>query len=581
MAYRYIALVHPPAPENARATRMMTLRLREHGLARRVEVGDVTVFATSSTPVLQIADGILLGHVFNRSGNPLAADASALAASRSRGQLRSHLMEQCWGDYILIQPSDDRRSITVTRDPSPSGGFPCVYATFGETHFFASDAQLPEDLGLYQHSIDWDHIAHRLTYPALKTARTGFRDLRELLPGTSLQLRGSARSFSSTWSPWNFVAADRRHVDPAAAAREVGAVVRTVIDTWAKTDQAIVLELSGGLDSSIVGTALQGTNARVACATLVTPLPGADERRYAALIANALGVPLHSELLEVDAARYDFVPSPHPLTPRIGALQFAIDATMRRVADRQQATSYFSGGGGDTVFCFLKTASPAADAFRERGVQGGLAAIGDLSQLHRCTHWTAAWLTLRKLLRAPKPPCRMDTMFLSANAPPAAREDHPWFDAPPHALPGDRERIFDLAGTQIFRDCLPRGTERFLRMPLLSQPVIEACLKAPSWMWIANGHNRAVARAAFADGLPADVLNRRSKGTFMGYLGAVYGRHRLHIRDFLLDGQLSSRGLLEKDALARFIDRPLEPRDRTFTRVIDLCTVENWVRHHA
>lgn len=158
-------------------------------------------------------------------------------------------------------------------------------------------------------------------------------------------------------------------------------------------------------------------------------------------------------------------------------------------------------------------------------------------------------------------------------------EPHPWFVAPDGALPGDRERIFDLAGTQVFRDGLARGTKWPLRMPLLSQPVVEACLKVPSWMWIAGGRNRAVARDAFADVLPADILYRRSKGTFMNYSGAVYRRNRSRLREYLLTGRLEGHGLLDGDALRRFFDRDLGTREDTFMRIFDLCAAENWVRH--
>nr|WP_281268535.1 asparagine synthase-related protein [Fulvimonas soli] len=99
------------------------------------------------------------------------------------------------------------------------------------------------------------------------------------------------------------------------------------------------------------------------------------------------------------------------------------------------------------------------------------------------------------------------------------------------------------------------------------------------WMWIAGGRNRAVARSAFAEMLPRQVLERRSKGSFMGYSGAVYRRNKNAMRNFLLDGQLQAHGLLDTDALRRAFDGDVAPRDRSLTRIFDLCMVENRVRH--
>jgi len=117
-------------------------------------------------------------------------------------------------------------------------------------------------------------------------------------------------------------------------------------------------------------------------------------------------------------------------------------------------------------------------------------------------------------------------------------------------------------------------------MPLLSQPVVESCLRIPTWMWISGGRNRAVARSAFADILPLEVLNRRSKGTFMNYLGEVFQRNKPQIQEFLLSGRLGERGLLDLTAIRSFMESDLPLHGYVFTRIFDLCRVENWVRHH-
>ena len=116
-------------------------------------------------------------------------------------------------------------------------------------------------------------------------------------------------------------------------------------------------------------------------------------------------------------------------------------------------------------------------------------------------------------------------------------------------------------------------------MPLLSQPVVEECLKAPTWMAISGGRNRSVARTAFSDLLPPEIVDRRSKGTFVNYLGAVYQRKKGQMRDFLLAGRLHEHQLLDAEALERFIASTMPLHDSSFFRVSELCMIENWVRH--
>lgn len=158
---------------------------------------------------------------------------------------------------------------------------------------------------------------------------------------------------------------------------------------------------------------------------------------------------------------------------------------------------------------------------------------------------------------------------------------HPWATGHAGTLPGTHERIVDLAGTQMFREIMLRDDERRVRLPLLSQPVMEACLRVPSWLWIKDGINRAVARAAFSDILPTQIIQRLSKGSLMNFHAALYQRHKSTMGRFLLDGRLSAQGILDTHQLKAYLGRHLEARDLSFLRIFDLCMVENWVRQHS
>ena len=577
MGYHYIALIgNGRAQAIPQVSDAQAAILGARGMRALPMAGPVILYVAAETPAEAVPGGVVIGHIFTHDGKP--AKLEDLPAQTSARQLAGHLLTHCWGEYLLIQTTcGPVPELEVMREPS--GGVPCIHSLEQGAGFVTSDSSLAVELGLHDRQIDWDFITQALAYPHVNTRRTGLSGVSELLPGCSLVLRGAAVSVREDWLPWAFVSGRHRQVDPDKAAADVREAVLTVSGAWARTDKAVLVELSGGLDSSIVAVSLQGADAQVACSTLVTPVPGADERRYAGQVAHALGVALHVEQLGFENAHFDFPLPVQTPKPRMSILQYAAHDAMTSAARKHGAASFFSGGGGDTVFCYAAGAAPAADAFRERGLAGGLAAIRDLSTLHGCTFWKAGRLTLGKLRRGARIPFRANASLLSPSLAIPELDRHPWFDAPDGLLPGDRERIAELAGTQVFRDSAPRGSTHWLRFPLLSQPVMEACLKAPSWMWIAGGRNRALARQAFADQLPYEVLQRRSKGTFMSYLGAIYQRRKPLMRDYLLDGHLHARGLLDTEALERFFRTPLPPRDTSFMRVLDLCMIENWVRH--
>lgn len=573
--YRYIALL---TSQIANAAGRLERSLRSSGLRQAASLDGIQIFADAHTPVLELpSGGALIGHAF-LGNRRLSADDESLSHDVGKHLSPHRFMARYWGEYLLVQPGQNGSgAITIARDPS--GGVDCVYSLEGG--FITSDISLATQLGLFTRSVDWDFIRNNLLYPHLKTGRTGFVGLHELLPGCQLEVRKDRGTVTPTWNPWEFVTPRHRIQDRHEAQAEVRRAVSTAVNCWAETDASLLLELSGGLDSSIVAACLKGANATLACCNLVTPVPGADERQYAGPMADMMGVDMHVRTLGFEHPHFDSPPPPHTVAPSTWFLQHAANELKEAVADQLGVDSFFSGGGGDTVFCYTRTAAPAVDAFKEHGFRAGLRAVHDLAELHQCTVWKAGRLALKKLRAPPKPPRRPDASFLSPMPTQANPTPHPWFAAPDAALPGDRERVFDLAGTQVFRDGLARSTRRHLRMPLLSQPVVEACLRVPSWMWIAGGRNRAVARDAFADLLPPDVLHRRSKGTFMGYSGAVFRKNRRQLKDYLLTGELESRALLDTDALVALFDGDESAHGDAFMRIFDLCAIESWVRHQA
>lgn len=575
MCYQYLLLIGRDAPGiHRRASEVLHSEL---GLQPVLAYDGMALLASQSTPALHLPNGgVILGHLFARDGTPIR-NLSTMPIHSDPARALAHVLDQFWGEYLFVRPESEGVGCTVLRDPS--GGMPCLYFLQEGSALVTSDISLATRLGLYRRQVDWNFIARRLRYPNLKSQSTGLSGIKELLPGFSLTMRDRTADVAQVWSPWRFVSPGQRYVDPNDAASGVRNAVILAVEAWAKTDSRVLLELSGGLDSSIVACCLKGSGASVTCCTVATPVAGTDEQPYAKAIADHMGFVLRKIDLDFDAARFDFAPPSSSAVPGMGPLQYAVNAAMEAAGTCHGVTSFFSGAGGDTVFSYLSNAVPAVDAFLERGLACAASTVRDLSFMHQCTIWRAAKLAARKLLRGPKNPAHADSSFLKSDSAADVPEPHPWFAAPPRTYPGDRERIADLAGTQIFRDDAPRAMTRWLRMPLLSQPVIEETLRVPTWMAVAGGRNRSVARAAFSDRLPAQIVDRRSKATFLNYLGAFHQRNRRKMRDFLLSGELRQRHLLDANALDRFLttDRPLH--DHSFIRVSELCTIENWVRH--
>ncbi len=578
MRNQYIVLLSRTPDAPATDLSQLTEKLKELGLETQYHFHGACLLTNKRMPVLPLPGGaVLIGEVYDRQGRRRLEPEHFQDIGSQRG-LRQHLLDNYWGEYVLVQPSDDSDSpvIVVLRDPSGTLG--CAYSLrYG---FVTSDPTIPSRLGLYTKQVDWEFVQHCLTYSHTKISRTGLADIHELLPGCAVEIApGSSRAYMA-WSPWRFVSKNNRLHDPAMAAASVRAAITTVVGAMAETDESLLLQLSGGLDSSIVGVSLKNSRARICACTAISPLPGGDERHYASQITDQLGVDLLQVHLDFSRAPIQFPLPQSSLRPAVSPLAYIAGHAMDVAARREYVNAIYSGGGGDTVFSYLSSAAPAADAYLTAGLAAGWRSTVDLARLHGCILPKAARLTLRKLFQPPKPAYKPDFTLLKA-ACPAPLESHPWFSTPIHSLPGDRERVFDLAGNQLFAEVMLRSDDCHVRMPLLAQPVMEACLRVPSWLWISGGQNRAIARSAFADLLPKEVINRRSKGSFMNYNASLYRRNKKEMHRFLLEGHLNANGLLDPDKLNALIDRPLAVRDQSFLRIFDLCMVENWVRQQA
>lgn len=538
-----------------------------------LSLGPLAIAASAETTCLMDPVGplALFGDVFSAAGDPVSAlapgQAQAIVTSGGRW-----LVDNFWGRYVAfwLDPRDGRP--WVLRDPSGAVPLYCQQGRDGVL-VFTSLAGLPEGrrLGL---APDPDGLAHRLAYPSLPTQPTALAGISEILPGQSLWLDDAAQR-AQLWSPWRF-AQDGRDQNPAAATAAVRGAVENAVAALTLRPKRLLLELSGGLDSSIVAASLAAAPRTWRAATLVTPGADGDERAYARAVADRWQV----ELAELSLGTGDLDLLTPPVQPGVApsgyAILAAVDGAFTRCAGHDDAT-LISGTGGDNVFCALRSAAPLLDRFQDQGVRAAYRTLADLARLTQASSRQILTAGLRYWRTDRQRPVRWlsDTSFLAASAIPRL-VPHPWLARPPGSRPGTRAHIAAILRAHAVTATLERARTGRMLFPLLAQPVMEACLAIPSWRWIEQGVDRAVARAAFADRLPASVLARRTKGRLGSLLAPAYDRDRKRIGERLCDGQLAAMALVDRDAIARAIVAPAQSDGTVYMRLLELLDAELW-----
>ncbi|MEO0030485.1 MAG: hypothetical protein RIS94_243 [Pseudomonadota bacterium] len=488
------------------------------------------------------------------------------------------LTKRTWGNYCAIGLDQQGAVSWILR--APLGHLSVLLRQKGLLLLAASHADILLDAAGELPELDWSFAAQHLAYAHLQTRRTGLVGIEELLPGEML-VHSAEQSWHrrALWSPWHWTTRDREILDPADAASCLRAQVQSAVAELARGARAPFLELSGGLDSSILAASLAAAHAPARAVNLVTRAAEGDERDYARATAATTGLPLAEIAVpeQINLCRPALVRSARPGLPQ---LLIAADRLLTAKAHTDGVDAFFSGAGGDCVFASPGSAAPAADVLLRFGMgMRFLRAVDALAEIHHASAWEVARMAWQQARRGPiHARWPADPMFLAPGCAPVAAPDHPWFNEPEGILPGKRSHVRAILAALAHVDGYPRHEVAPSRYPLLSQPVIETVLRIPSWLWIEGGRDRSVARTAWADVLPAKVLERRSKGGLDGYSIAMIEANRDALRPFLLEGHTARSSLIDRPALEAVLAGRARRGDTAIYRLFPLIDVESWAR---
>jgi len=544
--------------------------------------GSASIFTQPGCPYVAApdsADVAVLGITFAGFGNRRHLHGLESAAW---GDLRhgsaARFLEQCWGGFVAL--SSHGRGLQVTRDPS--GAMPCYYAEIYGTVLIGSSVAAMMEAGLKKPCVVMNHVARSVFRSDLPSPETALEGIHELLPGNSLRVDGDNLNVQSVWSPWDHTTIDDRMTFDEHAER-LEHIIRNVVSAWGNAVGQAIAGVSGGLDSSIVATCLASISPQPMCLTVSTDDAEGNELLYAQRICDHLGLPLIESHYDLGDIQIERPARPHLPRPTGRLIAQAYNAAVFRTAQEQGSRAFFTGNGGDNVFAYSQSAGAIADRMLHDGL--GPAAwktAKDICHLTGCNLIQAWRSALRIATGARRYIWKPDREFLhreilqGLDRQPLA---HPWLDTPKGALPGKAAHIAALLRIQRHLE----GTGQFgaVRVvnPLMSQPVIEACLSIPSWMWCEGGQNRSVARRAFRKAMPAAITGRLSKGGPSGFGGQIISKFRDSIIERLLDGRLATSGIVDRIALERRLrdERPNWSTDQV--RILELLEAEAWIEH--
>lgn len=599
--FRYIAIAwdHSNAASAALAQELGLQAQSRAGWHAAAQCLGLKVFTAGTKPgangvyPLLENQGVVLGRLFRRRDSSANSTGDVSLTSNEAERIRSTggraLVLEFWGRYIAFITSKSR-STCVLRDPS--GTLPCflirhegvsiVFSWLEDVLSIPSIAHVP--------SVDWDAVAAHIVLGALGGRGTALQGVAQILPGELLDLADGQAHRHGHASPvflWDAVAIARspssdKFADAMDTLREA---VRSCTRSWASCYETILLRLSGGVDSSILLSCLasDSTSADVICLNYHSEGSNSDERRYARSAAVHVGRDLIERQRDPDfdlESLLRIARTPSPVSP-VGWMNAKTDA---RLAAAYAAPALFTGAGGDQLFFEFPFCWPAADYLQLRGLDTGFASAAmDAARLGRVSVWQAVALAflnrvrpIRTTLESSSHRALLEEVVV-ANDKQRDRFIHPALLHSPGLPIGKHMQTWALLYPVGYYDPFEQASAPELVHPLLSQPLMELCLRLPTYLLTQGGRGRALARRAFASELPSEIVNRRSKGGLEEHIKEVLSRNLTFARSMLLDGELVRRGLLNRAAIEDLLSGRPTTLSASPGRIHDLIGVEAWL----
>jgi asparagine synthase (glutamine-hydrolysing) len=268
--------------------------------------------------------------------------------------------------------------------------------------------------------------------------------------------------------------------------------------------------------------------------------------------------------------------TPQGVRPGLAALDALHDADWAHRFERAGIEAVLTGKGGDSMFVQPADLGVFVDLWRARGWRALFCADAvRLARWNERSIWTLVAQARRRRWRpgaidAPNPLLRPE------RSPGGMR--HPWLQGTDDLGPAKRRQILGLVqGVMLHGPSLQTQAVAVIH-PLLSQPVVEACLALPTPQLTLGRRDRALAREAFADRLPHAIVTRRSKGEMTAFYGRMIAEGLDVLRPWLLDGRLAAMGLIDREAAEVALTRESLAWRGGYVDIMVTAAIEGWVR---
>ncbi|MGK2286495.1 asparagine synthase-related protein [Pedomonas sp. V897] len=497
------------------------------------------------------------------------------------------LRDHYWGSFISIVHDVENKSAIIYR--SPGASLPCFCFERNGVYLIFSSPEIFEVVGKQSFEIDWDFTALLAKRQHFYHQRTGILGVDRLRSAQCLIINDETHEYKWFWDPLK-VAQNADLTEPSKASMAMRLAAFDCTEAWSTVHPKPLISLSGGFDSSlVVGLTSRFLNpSNICCVTWFNNSPLLDERAYARATTRQFGVELIEYKLRLEQfSNYDaydnieYSPLPFSLNYDMERSPF-----LSKILKERELSAVYYGNGGDGLFFNLANNLSLIDYLHRRGWRRELLSVAlSSAQISQTSLIRSFWAALRAWAGYYSDNDSLPPEHGWGLCPEIAnsfsQEEEflaPWELSHPLIPHGKRTQIWGIMGESLYMNLIKGVTPLPVVDLFLAQPLVEVSLRIPTYVLQYNGRERGLARQAFKDCLTPEVRLRRFKSHLTDYLNEYIRARSPVLKEYLLDGLLAQKGLLNRTKIEGFFAEPAAASEYHFVRIGQLVDTEAWAR---
>lgn len=540
-------------------------------------------------------NGVILGTLFRNlrtGGDSPDPRITSISNSTSKEITETHfrnLVNDYWGSYVSIFYDPRMAKSYIFR--APLGFVNCFFVNSNKVRIYFSRTE--DVIGLLSQRFEpnWQYIATRLVSDTPRRHETSVVGILSLTQGECATHELESIAHHQVWHP-SLVAQSDPILNSDEAIKDLRHAAIVSVRSWAAAHPRLLVRLSGGLDSSIVLGCLhkKDTEGDAFCFNEYSIGSDSDERKFARLVAELAQRPLIEQERRT-GLRWELTSTASRtavFSHELLNLTTAPRAT--EIAKSLNATAVFTGNGGDELFYRDPALSVISECFQVLGLDYRLPSLLlSVAQMERLSIWKVIGDSVTEILQRSHKPWKkpLDTLLKHPSKKMLNSDfikgliskdylPHPWFEQNEY-LP--KAKYYQVSGLICipYESPLEQYGDPEVIHPLMSQPLVEICLRIPAFIHIGAGFDRAIARRAFSGLVPQEILTRTTKGRIREHTQDIITANAEMLRHTILDGELVRHGVLNKSLLdASLADAPTVGVG--FEDIVDYVSIELWLK---